>query len=91
MCGRARGDFGASFGGFGLRCVCVCGSTRQAFRAAARAELAEYYRLIAVLEAQAQVPMASALENRGENSDASSSYVSLRRISVWLAEPARGG
>ena len=65
------------------------GSTRQAFRAAARAELAEYYRLIAVLEAQAQVPMASALENRGENSDASSSYVSLRRLSVWLAEPAR--
>ena len=57
-----------------------------------RSELAEYYRLIAVLEAQAQVPMASALETspRGERSDgASSSYVSLRRLSVWLAEPAR--
>ena len=41
---------------------------------------------------QAQVPMASALETspRGERSDgASSSYVSLRRLSVWLAEPAR--
>ena len=38
------------------------GCVRQAFRAAVQAELADYYRLIAVLEAQAQVPMASALE-----------------------------
>ena len=69
------------------------GSTRQAFRAAVSLELAEYYRLIAVLEAQAQVPMASALETspRGtsRSDGASSSYVSLRRLSVWLAEPAR--
>ena len=73
------------------------GSTRQAFRAAVRAELAEYYRLLAVLEAQAQVPMASALapsrggpDGGGAASDgASSSYVTLRRLSVWLAEPTR--
>ena len=70
------------------------GSTRQAFRAAVSLELAEYYRLIAVLEAQAQVPMASALETSPEggtsrSDGASSSYVSLRRLSVWLAEPAR--
>lgn len=67
------------------------GSTRQAFRAAVRAELAEYYRLIAVLEAQAQVPMASSLASneKNENSSSSSSYLSLRRLSVWLAEPTR--
>ena len=60
------------------------GSTRQAFRAAVRAELAEYYRLIAVLEAQAQVPMASSLASneKNENSSSSSSYLSLRRLSV---------
>ena len=90
---EADRDLTAASGGDDLGAE--AGSTRQAFRAAARAELAEYYRLIAVLEAQAQVPMASALENRvsrlepDASSNASSSYVSLRRLSVWLAEPAR--
>ena len=90
------------------------GSTRQAFRAAVQAELADYYRLIAVLEAQAQVPMASALEPSGNDyggggrggyagagygpSGASGgggggggggTYLSLRRLAVWLAEPLR--
>ena len=45
------------------------GRTRRAFRAAAQAELSDYYRLIAVLEAQAQVPMAAALEKTGGRTD----------------------
>ena len=74
------------------------GSTRQAFRAAVQAELADYYRLIAVLEAQAQVPMASALEattnSEGggggpEKGGHGGTYLTLRRLSVWLAEPLR--
>ena len=91
------------------------GRTRRAFRAAAQAELSDYYRLIAVLEAQAQVPMAAALEKTGGRTDgpagfedggsfyppdgdgsgsaasggASSSYLTLRRLAVWLAEPTR--
>ena len=68
------------------------GSVRQAFRAAVQAELADYYRLIAVLEAQAQVPMASALEAPTTGSGGTAgggTYLTLRRLSVWLAEPLR--
>ena len=72
------------------------GCVRQAFRAAVQAELADYYRLIAVLEAQAQVPMASALEGgdgKGGGSNGGGggggTYLTLRRLSVWLAEPLR--
>ena len=66
------------------------GSVRQAFRAAVQAELADYYRLIAVLEAQAQVPMASALEApTGSGTAGGGTYLTLRRLSVWLAEPLR--
>ena len=75
------------------------GSTRQAFRAAVQAELADYYRLIAVLEAQAQVPMASALERADDTNSSGAAagtggggggtYLTLRRLSVWLAEPLR--
>ena len=62
-------------------------------RAAVQAELADYYRLIAVLEAQAQVPMASALEapttGSGGGTAGGGTYLTLRRLSVWLAEPLR--
>lgn len=63
------------------------GSARRAFRAAAQAELSDYYRLLAVLEAQAQVPMAAALE--GKSQRGSGTYLTLRRLAVWLAEPTR--
>jgi gamma-tubulin complex component 3 len=93
------GSLGGGGGGGGGLGGGEGGSTRQAFRAAVQAELADYYRLIAVLEAQAQVPMASALETNNNDSGGSSNgpngssnggtYLTLRRLSVWLAEPLR--
>ena len=64
------------------------GSVRRAFKARVQGELSDYYRLIAVLEAQAQVPMAAALESARDDSSGET-YLTLRRLSVWLAEPTR--
>lgn len=58
------------------------GTVGQAFCAALQDELSEYYKLLAVLEAQAMspIPLVSV-------SASSSNYLSLRRLSVWFAEP----
>lgn len=58
------------------------GTVGQAFCAALQDELSEYYRLLAVLEAQAMnpIPLVSDRANAGN-------YLSLRRLSVWFAEP----
>lgn len=58
------------------------GTVGQAFCAALQDELSEYYKLLAVLEAQSMnpVPMVSEATNEGN-------YLSLRRLSVWFAEP----
>ncbi|XP_031256517.1 gamma-tubulin complex component 3 [Pistacia vera] len=58
------------------------GTVGQAFCAALQDELLEYYKLLAVLEAQAMnpIPLVSESANAGN-------YLSLRRLSVWFAEP----
>ncbi|GAA0151777.1 non-motor microtubule binding protein [Lithospermum erythrorhizon] len=58
------------------------GTVGQAFCAALQDELSEYYKLLAVLEAQAMNPIPLVSDNAS-----SGSYLSLRRLSVWFAEP----
>ncbi|CAG7911831.1 unnamed protein product [Brassica rapa] len=55
----------------------------QAFCAALQDELTDYYKLLAVLEAQAMNPIPLVSELVGGSSE----YLSLRRLSVWFAEP----
>ncbi|KAL5545439.1 hypothetical protein UlMin_005126 [Ulmus minor] len=58
------------------------GTIGQAFCAALQDELSDYYKLLAVLEAQSMnpIPLVSESANSGN-------YLSLRRLSVWFAEP----
>jgi len=69
------------------------GSVRQAFRAAIQRELADYYKLMAVLEAQAQIPIVAyvpdASPNEGQLQQRGDNYLTLRRLFVWLAEPLK--
>ncbi|KAF9624507.1 hypothetical protein IFM89_011620 [Coptis chinensis] len=58
------------------------GTLGQAFCAALQDELSEYYKLWAVLEAQSMNPIPMVLEVVS-----SGNYLSLRRLSVWFAEP----
>jgi len=64
------------------------GSTRQAFRAALQRELADYYKLMAVLESQAQLPIVSFATN-ADGGRGGDRYLTLRRLFVWLAEPLK--
>ncbi|KAK6149238.1 hypothetical protein DH2020_016763 [Rehmannia glutinosa] len=58
------------------------GTVGQAFCAALQDELSQYYKLLAVLEAQSMNPIPLVSQ------DASSgNYLSLRRLSVWFSEP----
>ncbi|GJW01062.1 gamma-tubulin complex component 3 [Tanacetum coccineum] len=58
------------------------GTVGQAFCAALQDELGEYYKLLAVLQAQAMnvIPLVSEGGSGGN-------YLSLRRLMVWFAEP----
>lgn len=58
------------------------GTVGQAFCAALQDELSEYYKLLAVLEAQSMNPIPLVSETAS-----SGNYLSLRRLSVWFAEP----
>ncbi|CAH8284662.1 unnamed protein product [Eruca vesicaria subsp. sativa] len=58
------------------------GTVGQAFCAALQDELSDYYKLLAVLEAQAMNPIPLVSESVSE-----SNYLSLRRLLVWFAEP----
>ncbi|KAK4792696.1 hypothetical protein SAY86_023131 [Trapa natans] len=58
------------------------GTVGQAFCAALQDELSEYYKLLAVLESQSMNPIPLVSE-----SASSGNYLTLRRLSVWLAEP----
>ncbi|KAL0405026.1 UNVERIFIED_CONTAM: Gamma-tubulin complex component 3 [Sesamum radiatum] len=58
------------------------GTVGQAFCAALQDELSEYYKLLAVLEAQAMNPIPLVSENAS-----SGNYLSLRRLLVWFSEP----
>ncbi|TMW82708.1 hypothetical protein EJD97_005251 [Solanum chilense] len=58
------------------------GTVGQAFCAALQDELSEYYKLLAVLEGQAMNPIPM-----GSEGACSGNYISLRRLTVWFAEP----
>lgn len=58
------------------------GTVGQAFCASLQEELSDYYRLIAILEAQVHHPIP--LMSEGSKAG---NYLSLRRLMVWLAEP----
>lgn len=58
------------------------GTVGQAFCSALQDELSEYYKLLAVLEAQSSNPIPLVSE-----SASSGNYLSLRRLAVWVAEP----
>ncbi|XP_010668610.2 gamma-tubulin complex component 3 [Beta vulgaris subsp. vulgaris] len=58
------------------------GTVGQAFCAALQDELTEYYKLLAVLEAQSMNPIPLVSEGAS-----SGNYLSLRRLSVWFEEP----
>lgn len=61
------------------------GSVRQAFQGALRQELADFYRLLATLEAQSKNPMPGPAGHRGNTK--AGPYLTLRRLLVWLGEP----
>ncbi|KAL0908363.1 hypothetical protein M5K25_022853 [Dendrobium thyrsiflorum] len=60
------------------------GTVGQAFCSALQDELSDYYKLLAVLESQSANPIPSAGSDSGGSPG---NYLSLRRLSVWLAEP----
>ncbi|ONM55356.1 Gamma-tubulin complex component 3 [Zea mays] len=60
------------------------GTVTQAFCSALQEELSDYYKLLAVLESYSLNP----IPTPGSDSGVSSNYLSLRRLAVWLAEPA---
>ncbi|CAK9169950.1 unnamed protein product [Ilex paraguariensis] len=76
---KVRGYISESMDQFSAEDV---GTVGQAFCAALQDELSEYYKLLAVLEAQSMNPIPLILENAS-----SGNYLSLRRLSVWFAEP----
>ena len=59
------------------------GAVRQAFRGGLRQELADFYRLLATLEGQADTP----LPDRSQPEGPTPAYLSLRRLLVWLGDP----
>lgn len=61
------------------------GTVGQAFCSALQEELSDYYRLMAVLEGQVHNPIPFMVGTEGMTSVGN--YLSLRRLSVWLAEP----
>lgn len=76
---RVVGFIEMSLGRFPVEDV---GTVGQAFCAALQDELSDYYKLLAVLEAQSSNPIP--LLSEGVSSG---NYLSLRRLAVWLAEP----
>lgn len=61
------------------------GTVGQAFCAALQEELADFYRLMAVLEGQIHHPIP--LMVGAESVNSVGNYLSLRRLVVWLGEP----
>lgn len=61
------------------------GAVGRAFTAAVHAELNDYFRLIAVLESQSHLPPPEGAPAAGGDGDGS--YLTLRRLDLWLAEP----
>eukprot|EP00897_Mesotaenium_endlicherianum_P001160 jgi/Mesen1/11044/ME000099S10486 len=67
------------------------GVVRQAFVSVLQQELAQFYRLLSVLETQAHHPIPSAGSGQQLGGDhvppSSRPYLTLLRLKVWLAEP----
>ncbi|XP_024364423.1 gamma-tubulin complex component 3 isoform X2 [Physcomitrium patens] len=61
------------------------GTVGQAFCAALQEELADFYRLMAVLESQVHHPIP--LMVGADSGNSVGNYLSLRRLVVWLGEP----
>lgn len=59
----------------------------EALVAAARREVGSYYRLVAILEAQAQQASGGSGGSGSGSSAPPDSVLTLRRLQVWLAEP----
>ncbi|CAL5352041.1 unnamed protein product [Camellia sinensis] len=76
---KVKGYISDSMDRFGAEDV---GTVGQAFCAALQDELSEYYKLLAVLESQSMNPIPLVSETAS-----SGNYLSLRRLSVWFAEP----
>ncbi|BBH07482.1 spindle pole body component 98, partial [Prunus dulcis] len=76
---KVKGYISESMDGFPSEDV---GTVGQAFCAALQDELSDYYKLLAVLEAQSMNPIPLVSETAS-----SGNYLSLRRLSVWFAEP----
>ncbi|KAL6141532.1 hypothetical protein ACLB2K_059820 [Fragaria x ananassa] len=76
---RVKGYISESMDGFPSADV---GTIGQAFCTALQDELSDYYKLLVVLEAQAMNPIPLVSETVS-----SGNYLSLRRLSVWFAEP----
>ncbi|KAM1948261.1 hypothetical protein ACFX15_008472 [Malus domestica] len=76
---KVKGYISESMDGFPSDNV---GTVGQAFCAALQDELSDYYKLLAVLEAQSMNPIPLVSETAS-----SENYLSLRRLSVWFAEP----
>ncbi len=55
--------------------------------AAVQCEVNNYYRLVAILEAQAQQQAASGAAAAAAAQPGDASYLTLRRLKVWLCEP----
>lgn len=60
------------------------GAVRQAFQGALRQELSDFYRLLATLESQSGNNLPSPEDAK---SKPATSYLTLRRLLVWLGEP----
>ncbi|PNH05932.1 Gamma-tubulin complex component 3 [Tetrabaena socialis] len=60
------------------------GAVRQALGAAMAAEVADFYRLLALLEAQAALPLPTPGDGEGGGQ-----YLTIRRLGCWLAEALR--
>ncbi|KAE8674282.1 Gamma-tubulin complex component 3 [Hibiscus syriacus] len=76
---KVKGYISQSMGGFPAEDV---GTVGLAFCTALQDELSEYYKLLAVLEAQSMNPIPLVSENAS-----SGNYLFLMRLSVWFAEP----
>jgi len=63
------------------------GSVRQAFCSALQAELSNYFRMMAVLEGRAHLPLPN--PSKPDPPGESPPYLTLRRLQVWFTEPLR--
>ncbi|GFR48690.1 hypothetical protein Agub_g10646, partial [Astrephomene gubernaculifera] len=64
-------------------------SVRQALGAALASEVGDFYRLLALLEAQAGQPLPTPGDPLDPDGSSSGHYLTLRRLLCWLCDPLR--